>query len=473
MTGTAHANRNRRRRRSPDRQRRAVVAVVVLLLIAVALATSYSAMRTQTITLNVRQNAMLSVSARRAALTGLTAGLREMHSPDWSGTDSTFTQTLGANEGFQVQFIAGDSGLTVIDPDYAELPYRVTLEVTGTASDPLDARRVSQHKIRAVAHLIPRALPAEPSDWDDPSEDDNMMDCTFYQTAEHTTTLDIPCRIEGNVRLQGKLYLGRHYPDDWDAWVNYFYHLNQMRSNGFNDYRTLTGRVYYNVWAQDGYIRDILSYMSVSTSHREKDLANADWIKPTCLTSYRLFPGGPEYQVATILSSTLENVTLADSVTDNPLGLYYANSSLTIGDNVTVRGTLFCRETIRIDGTNVRFESIDSAPLHGASLPIRLPAITCRNFDLRSGASCTIEGLLAAFGAVDVQRAAARGSLSVSGRLIAEDLDVLEDTDWDSLDWHDEFNTYLAVGGPSWTYFPVWMVFRGYHCAPHRPHQGR
>lgn len=460
MTSTAATNRNRRRPTPPGRQRRAVVAVVVLLLIAVALATSYSAMRTQTITLNVRQNAMLSVSARRAALTGLTAGLREMHSPDWSGTDSTFTQTLGANEGFHVQFIAGDSGLTVTDADYSDLPYRVTLEVTGTASDPSDARRVSQHTIHAVARLIPRALPSEPSDWS------QMDGYTFYQTEEHATTLDIPCRIEGNVRLQGKLYLGRHYPDDWDAWVYYFYHLNQMRSNGFNDYRTLTGRVYYNYWAQDGYIRDILTYMDVSTSHREVSSASADWIKPTCLTSYRLFPGGPEYEVATIASSTLENVTLTDSVTDNPLGLYYVNSTVTIGDNVTVRGTLFCRETIRIDGTNVRFESIDAVPLHGSSLPIRLPVITCRDFDVRSGASCTVDGLLAAFGDVDVERAAARGSLTVSGKLIAEDLDILEDTDWDNLDWHGEFDDYLAVGGPSWTYFPVWMVFRGYHCVP-------
>ncbi|MCP4546539.1 MAG: hypothetical protein GY835_08760, partial [bacterium] len=279
----------------------------------------------------------------------------------------------GANEGFQVQFLPGDTSLTVTDPDYGDSPYRVTLEVTGTASDPSDARRVSQHTIRAVARLIARALPNEPSDWS------SMEGYTFYQTEENDTTLDIPCRIEGNVRLQGKLHLGRHYPDDWDAWLNYFYHLNQMRQNGLGDYRTLTGRVDYDYWAQDAYVRDMLvNYMAVSTSHQVKDTANADWVKPTCLTSYRLFPGGPEYQVPA-LPGTLQNQTLSNSVTDNPLGLYYANSDVTIGDNVTVRGTLICRKEIRIDGANIHMEPVAIPPLYGESLDIQLPVATCSN----------------------------------------------------------------------------------------------
>lgn len=460
MTGTAETNRNRRRQRHRGRQRRAVVAVVVLLLIAVALATSYSAMRSQTITLNVRQNAMLSVSARRAALTGLTAGLREMHSPDWSGTNTIFTQPLGANESFHVQFVAGDTSLTATDPDYADFPYRVTLEVTGTASDPSDARRMSQHKIRAVARLIPRALPDEPSEWA------GMDGYTFYQTAECATTLDLPCQIEGNVRLQDKLLLGRHYPDDWNAWVYYFSHLNQMRWNGFNDYRTLTGRVYYDYGAQDGYVLDTLVYyMGVSTSHRTPDTGDADWSRPPSLTSYRLFPGGPEYQVPT-LPRTLENRTLANSMTDNPLGLYYACDHLTIADNVTVRGTLICRKEIRIDGTNIRLEPVDIPPLNGESLDIQLPAATCWSFEVRAEASCTVKGLVTAFDHLEVDASSSRGQLEITGKLIAGDLDILEDTDWNGLNWHDELGDYLAASGPSWTYFPVWMRFHGYHYTP-------
>ena len=467
MTDDVRTKGNRRRRAGSGLRHRGVVAVIVLLLIAVALATSYSAMRSQTVTLSIRQNALLGISARQAALTGLTAGLREMHSPDWSGTDTMFSQSLGANEGFQVQFVAGDQDLTEADADYENLPYRVTLEVKGTAWDPSDARRVSEHRIRAVARLVPRAMPSEPSDWSSESPDQpGIEDCTFYQTKDNGTTLDLPCRIEGKVRLQGKLLLGRHYPDDWNAWVYYFYHLNQMRWNGYGDYRTLSGPVYYDYSKQDGYVHDTLVlYMGVSTSHQEQDTANADWAKPTSLTSYRLFPGGPEYDVPS-LPSTLKNTTLASSVIDNPLGLFYSNSNLTIGDNVTVRGTLVCREHLRIDGTNVRLESMDIPAIYGESRSVQLPVVTCNDFEVLAGASCTVNGMLAAFGHVEVDKASARGRLEVRGKVVAEDLDIFEDTDWDGLDWWDEFNDYVNINGPNWIYFPVWMRFMGYHYTP-------
>ncbi len=460
MRGHRESSDRRRHRKGRHRSRRGMVAVVVLLLIAMALAASYAAMRSQMVTLNVRQNASLGVSAQRAALTGLTAGFREMHSPNWSGMGTTFSRALGSHEGFQVQFLAGDETLVETDPDYSELPYRVTLLVTGTATDPADSRRVSRHTIRAVARLILRALPGEPSKWS------SMQDYTFYQTKELTTTLDIPCRIEGNIRLQGKLGLGEHYPNDLDAWANYFYHLNQMRWNGYNDHRTLTGRVDYNDLTQDWYVKEILmNYMSVTTLHRAPDLANADWVKPTCLTSYRLFPGGREYAIPSV-SGTLQNRTLAASATDNPLGLYYAGSDLTLGDNVTVRGTLFCCQRLRIDGENVRLESVDVPPLYGSSLPIRLPVATCSNLEVRCESSCTVKGLLAVFGGMQVAQAASRGQLAVAGRIIADDLDINPDTDWASVNWYQQFNAYLAVLGPSWVYFPVWMQWKGYPYAP-------
>lgn len=451
---------NRRRKGLPGRSRRAVVAVVVLLLIAVALATSYAAMRSQAITLNVRQNASLGVTARQAALTGLSAGLRQMHSPGWSGTDTTFTRNLAANVSFQVAFIAGDDTLTASDPDYAEFPYRVTLMVTGTASDPADSRRVSRHTIRAVARLIPRAISAEPSDWS------AMQNYTFYQTHVYNTSLNPPCRIQGPIRLQGKLLLGDEYPDDSDAWLYYFHHLNVMREAGYGDYRTVTGRVDYNYASQEWYIRQILTgYMAVSTSHLDVDTANSDWTKPTCLTRYRLFPGGPEYSVPT-LCGTISNRTLGSSVTENPLGFYYAAYSLVLGNNVTIRGTLFCQEEIRVTGTNVVFESLNQLPLHGSSLPIRMPVAVCRDFTVRPSAACTVSGLLAAFGAVNVDAASSRGTFTLKGRLVAQDLDIHADSDWDNLAWSTLYDLYYASLTTGWTYFPMWMQFLGYPYAP-------
>jgi hypothetical protein len=448
-----------RPRRGLRRPRRAIVAVVVLLMIAVALATSYSAMRSQTVTLNVRQNAALGVSAQRAALTGLAAGFREMHSADWSGTGTVFSRALAANESFEVAYIAGDATLTAADPDYDEHPFRVTLSVIGTASDPLDARRVSRHSIRAVARLIPRSMPDEPSDWSE------MQSYTFYQTDVRETTLDLPCRIQGRIRLQGRLRLGQHYPDDWNAWRTYFFHQNQMCLNGgYEDIRTLTGRVYFPYGAQDWYVRDMLSSMSVSTSDRAVDLPSADWSKPAFFTSYRIFPGGPAYTIPRIPGS-LQNETLAPDVIDNPLGLFYADTNVTLGDNVTVRGTLFCRESVRVDGTNVRLDPVDLPPLWGSSLPIRLPVATCRDFEVEAESACVISGLLAAFDSIDVANAWSRGQLTVTGRVIADDLDIREDERWRSVDWWKRYDDYLRFGSSA-TYFPVWMRLIGYHYAP-------
>ena len=205
--------------------------------------------------------------------------------------------------------------------------------------------------------------------------------------------------------------------------------------------------------------------MGVSTSHREQDIANADWSRPPSLTSYRLFSGGPEYQVPT-LPRTLENETLANSVTDNPLGLYFASDHLTIGDNVTLRGTVICRKEIRIDGTNIRLEPVDIPPLNGESLDIQLPVAVCWSFEVQPGASCAVKGLVSAFDHLEVDKSSSRGQLQIAGKVIAGDLDILEDTDWDALDWWDEFHDYLNVNGPNWIYFPLWMRFMGYHYAP-------
>jgi hypothetical protein len=439
------------------------VAVVVLLLIAVALATSYSAMRTQTVNLNVRQNAGLGVSARRAALTGLTAGLREMHSPDWTGTGTAFARALGPSESFKVEFIAGDTSLTAADPDYEESPYRVTLSVLGIASDPSDARRVSTHTIRAVVRLIPRAMPSEPSDWS------RMQRYTLFQTKITDTTFDIPCRVEGDVRLQGKLCLGRHYPDDEDAWENYFYHQNTMRNYGFDDARVFTGRVYLPYLAQESRVRNALeALMSVPTTYRDADEVNSDWAKPENFSSYRVYQGGPVYAIPRVVGP-LANEQLVASPVDNPLGLFYSGGNLTIDDNVTIRGTLFCRDDIAIDGIGVRFASVDIPPLSGSSLPIRLPVATCRDFKVRPGSSCKVDGLLAVFDDVEVQRGSPRGRLHARGRIITRDFEVFEDDAWKAVNWRDElWNCYQSYhdGGFPWPLFTLWMEMQGYPWKP-------
>src|SRR5689334_8583536 len=114
--------------------RRGVAIIMVLGLLSIALALSYTMMRAQGTTLKVQENSHRRADARQAAMSGLMTGLRRMHKSDWPGADSTINGTLSANESFTVKYTTGDARLTPTHPEFAEWPYRVTLDVTGYAT---------------------------------------------------------------------------------------------------------------------------------------------------------------------------------------------------------------------------------------------------------------------------------------------------------------------------------------------------
>ncbi|MBN2023934.1 MAG: hypothetical protein JW809_14215 [Pirellulales bacterium] len=153
---------------SPGRSRRGMSAMLVLVLISVTLAVSYAVLRTQGTTQQIRQNADLQAAARQAALAGLSVALQKMHGDpnDWVGADASFSQSLGSEQGFTVEYATGDPLLSQTAPEY---PYRVTVTSTGYAQDPSDAARVVYHAARAVVQLIPREV-IRWSGWRDPIE---------------------------------------------------------------------------------------------------------------------------------------------------------------------------------------------------------------------------------------------------------------------------------------------------------------
>ena len=163
-TGSVGA-RGGRAKRTPAPRRRGVAVLIVLMLLSITLGLSYWMVRSPTTALQIQQNTNVRVSARRAALTGLTMGLKKMHTNEWcygDGVNTTLTGSIGEDQSYQVSYVVGDPSLAVDDPDY---PYRVTLLSTGTATDPTDPERTSTHQARAVVHLVPRRVPDEPTDW--------------------------------------------------------------------------------------------------------------------------------------------------------------------------------------------------------------------------------------------------------------------------------------------------------------------
>jgi len=179
--------------------------VIVLALLSVTLALSYSMMRVQSTTSQIQQNMSRQADARQAAISGLSAGMREMYESDWEGITSTLTMNLGDNRSYQVSYQAGDAWLTADDPDYSQKPFRVTVVSTGYAFDPANPTVRSQYTIRAVVQLVRRKLQSNPSGYA------TAAGHSMYSYGTGTNTLEAPNQVHGKTFINGKLDLC----EDW------------------------------------------------------------------------------------------------------------------------------------------------------------------------------------------------------------------------------------------------------------------
>lgn len=443
--------------------RRGVATLVVLLLISVALAISYATMRSQATVVEIQHNSGLARDARQAAITGLTVALKKMHDADWAGVDSTLSASLGRGQGYSVTYTAGDPSLSEGDSDYADLPYRVTVLSTGYAADPGEPSRRTKHEARAVVRLVPRNLPVEPSDWW------KMQQYVVYQFRQDGFDMDLPCQIAGPVRVQGPLRFALHYPNDADAWSKYLADLNRIQQNNGPDCRPLTGPVHLNYYSQETKYYMALQYeLGVTTDHRALDEAGSDWFRPCGCGQYRVYEGGPVYS-AQALPSSLENTALEPDPLANPLGLYYRSGSVELRNNVTVRGSLFASDDIRVVGTNVHFEPVELPALYGSDDPLRLPVATCWDFEVKASAGGSLTGLLAVFDDFDVEKGPESLEFAVAGKVILRRLQIREREPWNTLNWYDlyqQFETYCYEVSPAKPYFPAWMAARGRNPKP-------
>jgi hypothetical protein len=463
--GTRHLGRRRRQ------ERRAVAVLVVLLLIAVSLAVSYATLRSQSSALLIQQNADLGAAARQAAFTGMTIGLKQMQTGDWTGVDSVVSGSLNDATSYQAAYFAGDASLAPGDPEYAELPYRVTILATGQAVDAGDLARVATHEIRAVVRLVPRDLGPQPVDWE------GMQQYTVYQSKNDAFEIDIPCRIEGPVRAQGTLRAAAHYPNDYDAWKRYLTDLNAMRVNLQQDYRPLTGPISLPRSAQTVLqLSGLENRLGVTLNDVPTQETAADFSQPALPSSYRLYDGGPLYTIPRVLANPLENVTLEADPSSNPLGLFYRETNLSIRDNVTIRGSLICRDDVDVEGINVRFEPVEMPSLHepGAAeaevlqqRPLRLPAVSCRNFNVKSTGGGSLTGLVAAFNEFKVEKSPATVAFQVTGRIIARRFFVKERQPWETEKWSDHYIAFMIQlvytngGVTPVPCFPIWLAKMG------------
>jgi hypothetical protein len=408
------------RRIRSSRRPRGIAVVMVLGLLAITLAISYATLRGQGTTAQLARNSTRALDARAAAHSGLAAALRKMSENNWAGIDAGLSANVTNHSWYQVSFATGDAKLQANDTQYAEYPFRVSIDATGYAADPLNAAVRSEHKCRCVAQLVRKRLTTQPSNWE------TVRNYNVYQFANKDVFVQFPVRINGTTCLMGRLIFCMDYPNSTAALDQYLLDLNARRIAGQGDDRpfpsaiTLRGAtttqltVTTQLTTKLGMVvADSLASPSAPVNH------------PGDVLTYRLYPGGKEYTIPVIQNlygNPIQNVTLGPDTVNNPLGIYRSTGSLSIQNNVRINGTLLAEGSgpeIQVYGTGVVLKPLSLPALYGSADTFQLPSLLAKDdFRVNSGADLQIEGMAIVWDEFDVKLGAATTKFSLKGNLI-------------------------------------------------------
>src|SRR5262249_46462828 len=151
-------------------------------------------------TTQLATNNSRALDARVAAQSGLAAALRKISENAWAGVDVPLNSMITDHSGYVVSFRTGDDKLTSASPQYAEWPFRLTVESQGYAVDPANPAVRSEHKSRCIVQLVRKQILTEPAYWN------AVTSSTVYQFASDDVYVQIPVQIAGPTTLNGKLY---------------------------------------------------------------------------------------------------------------------------------------------------------------------------------------------------------------------------------------------------------------------------
>lgn len=439
------------------KRRRGMALLMVLLLLSLTLALSYAAMRSQSTAGMIQRNSDRRAAARQAAINGLTAALKKMQRSDWAGVDTSLSGALSTTDSFLVTYTTGDTSLSATDSDQ---PYRVTLLSTGYSADPEQLQSIAIYRVRAVVRLIPRKLAQQTSDWA------KMQGYTLYQTDTQDTDLDVPCQFIGRARLQAKLRVASHWPNNDAARSQYVSDLNAMRLAGWPDYRWFNGPVYLPFSGQDSkYFACLTPGLGITVLDTPAQKAAADWLKPTSLINYQIYPGGKIYTVQAA-PATLASTSLQPDPQINPLGLFLASGDVTLGSNVSINGSLFCGNNFQMAGTNIALQSVALPPLAGTSGPVRLAAVSCQNFTVNAAAGGQVTGPVVVFDTFQIKQGSVSMAFALAGQLVTRKINIQPRVEWTKINWGECYKAFqLAQVLWPWLQFPDWMR-QNYGCDP-------
>ena len=449
----SHANSAALRGRLADR--RGMAVVVVMLLLSMTLALSYTVMRSQSTSLILQGNTNLDGLAKQAAQAGLAIALRKMSDGTWGGVGSTTVNVFTTNQSYTYGYQTGDASLTATSPNYADWPYRVTIGVTGKATDPTRPGVSAIYGAQAIVRLMPRQLATPPTTLT------TAVNYTAYQIGNSDFELQLPCQVVGPVRVQGDFRLCDTYPGASYGLSRYLGDLNSMRTNGYGDFRPVTGPVSVPSSRISGSTSTLLTTQLGVSKITISSTSTSGWSFPGTVSSYQLYAGGQTYTVPT-LSATLANATFTPDAKSNPLGIYFRNGSITLNNNVNITGTIIANGDVTLSGTGIVLAPPNLAGPVGSSQPAQFPCVVANgNFRVTTGASATVRGLVAVWSDFDCAVGSASTMLDFQGRVISNGFKFEERSDWNigsfwwSMTW-SWFNSQLSGSNPI-TYYPVFV----------------
>ena len=459
------------------RPRRGVAIVFVLALIAITMALSYSLLRTQVTATQIQANSNQRALARQAAMTGLSAALRQIQLQAWiddGGVSSTLSGRISADETYHVTFTTGDTSLGMSDPDYDEFPFRVTVLSTGDAVDPANTGSPATYQVKAVMRLVPRKLSSQPSSWADIQRYSLFQFKPAANAGSLECFIEMLCRIEGRVRIQGPIDLLLESPVDGSARWRLLRDLDKMRLAGLGDRRPFVDPIDLDASQSTGTtLNQLKNALSISLNETPRSIT-AGLTQPGEVAGYQLYPGGQTYSVPRIGRDQI-NIVLGPNPITNPLGMYLRAGNLNVYDNVTIRGTMIlsdAKSDLNVRGRGIRFESVDLPPIEGSDVPIRLPirlpvAILANDFDIRQNSECTVDGMMFVWGHFrfhpDNQ---ADIDFQMQGCLLTQEFEIAVRHEWNQSDgwWGNRLSEFLdfedALEDGSTDprrFFPIWL----------------
>ncbi len=432
--------------------------VLVMVVLGLGFVLAFALLESQTAYLFLQRNAVQLDQARQAALSGVSAALQHIRDSQWSGVGTSFRQKISSTQEFVVFYDQGDPLLTPGHPQYHLWPYRVTITVEGRAKDPNAPGFAVRHRIRLVVQLVPERMPDEPYGWQ------TATTHTFaqrYRPNGGTVRIEVPCQIQGPVLFQKQLRLMSKYPFPHEALIRFADDLNNMRQQGFPDYRPLVSLVRLPYSAQSADTLSLLQgHLGVPAQDTPAD-PNLDWSLTDRLDSYQLFPGGKLYQ-AQPLSSPLQNVVLKPDPKNNPLGIFFHDGLLEIEGDVQLEGTLVVYGStsggVRVRGQNVVLQGARLPALLGSEEPVQLPVIISQDdVEILGGAGVEVNGLVYAGDRFRVRKADQDQLVFRSyGPICAQRLHIQMRTDWDrgKEEWQSLWESFTQSGS---LFFPQWL----------------